>query len=92
MSVVGTCPVQRTVARNAKEVNQVAEVRSRCGMCLEVKRICPICCPDVRSAKALHEELPKGWYAHCERCHRSFLDMQDELRDGIVTDWPFDGR
>jgi hypothetical protein len=55
----------------------MARVRALCGFCLSREFICSICFPNIRSAQALHKELPVGWYAHCDACHRRMIDGSD---------------
>ena len=78
------------MADGVKRLVVMVEVKSTCGVCLDVKKICPICFPGVRSAKALHEELPKGCYAHCEGCHSFFARLEEESCDGIVVHWRYE--
>ena len=56
----------------------VREVRVRCGICGVRCLVCQICFCDVKSERALHEALPRGWLgpsAHCEACHGRFVEM-----------------
>ena len=65
----------------------VVDVKSMCGLCLEKKKICSVCYPDIKSARALHMEMPAGFHAHCEKCHGMILKMHEECCDGIVVHW-----
>ena len=75
------------MVRGVGEVTNMVDVKSMCGVCLMKRKICPACYPEIRSAKALHEEMPKGCYAHCEGCHSVLMKMQEESCDEIVIHW-----
>ena len=79
--------MRRTVDTGTRKVNHMAEVKSICSLCLEKKKICPVGYPDIKSVKTLHEDMPKGYYAHCEDCHKVFLRMREQPFDGIVIHW-----